>query len=110
MKAWIAFLAGSVFTLALVVTCGSRISGPVSSIGPVGPANAAGVSGWEYAWVQNSYSAGATPTMPVGVSAPAGVSSCLNQVPSCMLNAFGAEGWELAAWDSSADYIFKRPK
>ena len=104
MKAWIAFLAGGVFTLALVVTCGSR------SGGPGGPASAAGGVGWEYAWVQSSYSDGATPSMPAGVNAPPGLSSCLNQYPSCMLNAFGADGWELAEWDSNTFYIFKRPK
>jgi hypothetical protein len=107
MKAWIAFLSGGVFILALVVTCGSRNSGPG---GPGGPANAADGAGWEYAWVQNTYDKGATATMPVGVNAPVGLSSCLSQVPSCMLNAFGADGWELSAWDSSASYILKRPK
>ena len=109
MKAWIAFLAGGGFTLALVVTCGSRnrISG---TIGTVGPADAAGGAGWEYAWVQNTYGDGATATMPAGTSPPAGLSSCKTQLPSCMLNVLGAEGWELAAWDSSASYILKRPR
>jgi len=107
MKAWIAFLSGGVFTLALVVTCSSRNGGPG---GPGGPANAAGGAGWEYAWVQNSFDKGATATMPEGVSAPAGLASCVKQLPSCMLNVLGADGWELSAWDSSTSYILKRPK
>jgi hypothetical protein len=109
MKTWLVFLAGGIFALALVVTCGGH------STGPGGTANAAGTVVWEYARLQRGISGGAYvnyTAMPVGVEAPASLASCAGSEDICALNAFGLDKWELAHVEpgSTSQYIFKRPK
>jgi hypothetical protein len=108
MKTWIGFLAGSVFALGLILTCGGGNRGAGNSsdsgLGP-GPAHAQGNVVWEYAeynW------AGGTVTMPTGEASPAGLSAC-NYADICGFNAFGAEGWELAGLYNGFP-VFKRQK
>ena len=100
MKTWIAFIAGGLFALALVVTCAGRNSGAGGS------ASAADSVAWEYAHLPG---AGEAPSMPSGVSAPAGASSCTTSI--CALNAFGVDRWELIVYDpANSRIIFKRSK
>ena len=100
MKTWIAFLAGGLFALGLVVTCGGRGATPAGAQSNVV---------WEYATL---YGIAQTPNMPNGVAAPAGLAGCGNgnANSACTLNAFGADRWELSYWDVGNVIIFKRSK
>lgn len=100
MNKWIAFVAGGLFALAFVITCGGHNDGAGN------PATAGG-SGvvWEYATL---YGFDQTISMPSGVSTPAGATAC--QTVICTLNAFGADRWELVTYDSGSIVVFKRPK
>lgn len=109
MKTWLVFVAGAIFALALVVTCGGH------GTGPGGPANAAGTVVWEYARLQRGVSGGAYvnyTVMPLGVEAPASLASCTGSEDLCALNALGLDKWELAHVEpgSNTQYLFKRPK
>lgn len=105
MKTVLAFIVGSLFTVALLVTCGS------------GTQNASAAGGnWEYSAI-DSYSGALV--MPTGVTAP-DVSACPSsgdgQAPraTCILNALGANGWQLIGTVSSqygtGDFYLGRPK
>jgi hypothetical protein len=100
MKTWIAFLAGGVFAVSLVIACGGR--------GPA-PAGAQGNVTWEYATL---YGIAQTPNMPSGAVAPAGLAGCGigDANAACLLNAFGADHWELSHYDLGNLVVFKRPK
>jgi hypothetical protein len=111
MKTWIGFLAGSVFALGLILTCGGGTRGSGSSsdsgLGP-GPAHAQGNVVWEYAMTN-----GAEAMMSTGEAGPAGLSSCPGAQFSdvCALNVFGAEGWEFVGLYGATGYpVFKRQK
>ena len=114
MKTWIGFLAGSVFALGLILTCGGGNRGAGNSsdsgLGP-GPAHAQGNVVWEYAMIY-AY----TPFIPTGEASPAGFSSCSNTPTAtdqqvCQFNALGAEGWEFAGLSNTGGYqVFKRQK
>jgi hypothetical protein len=126
MKKWIGFVAGAVFTLAVIVTCGGGGSGTTRDAGLVGGpsdtgsfdsliprdvgvgearAQATTVTRWEYANISSR-----------GVfSGPAGTSldcsTCGDQF--CCANLAGPQGWELVAGFGQAGYetmYFKRPK
>lgn len=124
-KMWLGFLAGAVFVLGLLVTCGNGgtaggtrtasagggtggdVGGATSgatSAPPVGTPND-GPKVWEYA-AYKSFSEGLE--MPSTVTAP-NISAC--QTSICVLNAMGADGWELVTISSSNSYFyFKRAK
>jgi hypothetical protein len=100
MKTCIAFVAGGLFALAVVVACGSRGAAPVAAqVNTV----------WEYATL---YGLAQTPNMPGGATAPAGLAACGTGLANahCALNAFGADRWELIHFDAGNLIVFKRPR
>jgi hypothetical protein len=124
-KMWLGFLAGAVFVLGLLVTCGNgstaggtRTASAGGGTGgdtggdtggaTSGPPSGAPISGpkvWEYA-AYKSFSEGLE--VPPTVTAP-NISACQTSV--CVLNAMGADGWELVALNSNNNYFyFKRAK
>jgi hypothetical protein len=124
MKKAIAFLAGAIFTAALIVTCGGGGGGggaaggagsPTTNVGPSGPgvgdARAQGQPArtvWQYSYLNVN---GAAPSFrgPTGVVED--LSICpVGYDPTCPLNVLGADGWELVAETSDYHFYFKRPQ
>jgi hypothetical protein len=98
MKMVLGFLAGAVFVLGLLVTCGTG-----SKSGGTRTASAGGGTAWEYAqydYMRAAFEGPTTATQP-------NLTSC--QTTVCVLNAMGADGWELVAYGSPIFY-FKRAK
>jgi hypothetical protein len=131
MKKAIAFLAGAIFTAALIVTCGGGGSGggggaggagsPTTNAGPIGPGvgdaraqtQPAVRTAWQYAFLSS--------LADTQFQGPAGVvenfSTCPGQAvedewATCALNVLGADGWELVAaeFGTYPRFYFKRPQ
>jgi hypothetical protein len=102
-KMLLGFLAGAVFVLGLLVTCGTNSQGGGGT--RTASADGGGRTVWEYATYKSLSNAVEVPT---AATAPS-ISSC--QTHTCVLNIMGAEGWELVTINSSDNYFyFKRPK
>jgi hypothetical protein len=134
MKKAIAFLAGAIFTAALIVTCGGGGGGgggaggagiPTTNVGPSGPgvgdARAQGQPAvrtvWQYAYLDVEHPESPEFRGPAGVvedfsACTAGASSPgtpyygdSDGLVICELNVLGADGWELVAHDTLSFYL-----
>jgi hypothetical protein len=132
MKKAIAFLAGAIFTAALIVTCGGGggagggaggAGSPTTNVGPSGPgvgdARAQGQPAvrtvWQYAYLYVEHPG--SPEFRGQAGVVEDFSACTSPgygdsdgLVICELNVLGADGWELVAQDGTLSFYFKRPQ